>query len=391
MQVYLDHSATTPPNPEVVRLMQAVMLEQWGNPSSIHAWGERSALVLERARIQVAELLNATPESIVFTSGGTEANNLAVMGIAKKYHAPQHMIISAIEHAAIAEPIAWLEQCGWEITRLAVNSQGWLNPADLQQAIRANTVLVSIIYAQNEVGTIQPIEKLGQICRSAGICFHADAVQAVGRLPIDVQKLPIDMLSISSHKLYGAQGVGALYVRPHTASEFQLLPLLLGGNQESNMRPGTQPIAAIAGFGLAAVIAAEDLDHESARLISLRDRLITQLTNLPGIELTGAQPQSLGGQNNGGDRLPHHASFYHPHLNGRSFVRAMSKVGIGISSGSACSSGSITASPVLLAMGYSQQQALGAIRMTLGRSTSSTQIDYTVQAFKQILREQLPD
>ncbi len=371
--------------------MQAVMLEQWGNPSSIHAWGERSALVLERARIQVAELLNATPESIVFTSGGTEANNLAVMGIAKKYHAPQHMIISAIEHAAIAEPIAWLEQCGWEITRLAVNSQGWLNPADLQQAIRANTVLVSIIYAQNEVGTIQPIEKLGQICRSAGICFHADAVQAVGRLPIDVQKLPIDMLSISSHKLYGAQGVGALYVRPHTASEFQLLPLLLGGNQESNMRPGTQPIAAIAGFGLAAVIAAEDLDHESARLISLRDRLITQLTNLPGIELTGAQPQSLGGQNNGGDRLPHHASFYHPHLNGRSFVRAMSKVGIGISSGSACSSGSITASPVLLAMGYSQQQALGAIRMTLGRSTSSTQIDYTVQAFKQILREQLPD
>jgi cysteine desulfurase len=389
MQVYLDHSATTPPNPEVIRLIQTVMQQNWGNPSSIHSWGERAALVLERARLRVAELINSQSENIIFTSGGTEANNLAIMGIARKYSTPQHMIISAIEHAAIARPIDWLEQCGWSITRLSVDRQGWVDPQSLKQAIRANTVLVSVIYAQNEIGTIQPIEKLGQICRSAGICFHTDAVQAIGRIAIDVQKLPIDMLSMSSHKLYGPQGVGALYVRPHTESEFNLLPLLMGGTQEGKMRPGTQPIAAIAGFGLAAVIAAQDLDHESARLTGLRDHLITQITGLPGIELTGAQPLSIVDHPNRSDRLPHHASFYHPDLDARSFVRAMSQAGIGISSGSACSSGSITPSPVLVAMGYSEQQALGAIRLSLGRSTSSTQIDYTVQTFKQILREQL--
>jgi cysteine desulfurase len=311
------------------------------------------------------------------------------------------MIISAIEHAAIAKPIDWLEQCGWSITRLSVDKQGWVDPQDLNNAIRPNTVLVSIIYAQNEVGTIQPIEKLGQICRSAGICFHTDAVQAVGRVPIDVQKLPIDMLSMSSHKLYGAQGVGALYIRPHTESEFNLLPFLMGGTQEGKMRPGTQPIAAIAGFGLAAVLAAEEMHKESIRLTTLRDRLITQLSSLPGMELTGANPiQSNNHQNNqataedgnsSGDRLPNHASFCHSQLDGRSFVRAMNKAGIGISSGSACSSGSISPSPVLLAMGYSRQQALGAIRLTLGRSNNNTHIDYTIQTCKQILHDHLHD
>ena len=245
MQIYLDYSATTPPRPEVIETVQAVMTEQWGNPSSLHQWGNRAATLLERARMQVADLLNAPIDSVVFTAGGTEADNLAILGVARRYSTPRHLIMSSVEHSAIEQPARQLEMEGWQVTRLPVDELGRVNPVDLRAALQDNTVLVSIIYGQSEVGTLQPIEALGQITRDHGALFHTDAVQVAGRLPIDVQTLPVDFLSLSSHKIYGPQGAGALYVRPGV----DLLPLVSGGGQEFALRSGTQAIPNIAGFG----------------------------------------------------------------------------------------------------------------------------------------------
>jgi len=382
MQIYLDYSATTPPRPEVTGLMQQVMTEQWGNPSSLHDWGQRSATILEQARLQVAELLNAEPESIVFTSGGTESNNLVVMGVAQQYAVPQHLIISSVEHSAISEPVQWLERRGWQVTRLPVNAQGRIDPTDLQAALQPNTVLVSIIYGQSEVGTLQPIETLGQIVRDHGALFHTDAVQVAGRLPINLQQLPVDLLSVSSHKLYGPQGAGALYVHPGV----KLLPLLGGGGQEFRLRSGTQAVPIIAGFGLAAELAAQEMETETLRLIQLRDRLFDQLAHVPGLTPTGDRLH----------RLPHHVSFYletadGETLSGKTIVRHMNLAGIGISSGSACNSGKLVPSPVLLAMGYGDRAAKSGIRITLGRQTEPADIDWTAIVLKQILERLEPE
>ncbi|MEX0267985.1 cysteine desulfurase family protein [Leptolyngbyaceae cyanobacterium UHCC 1019] len=376
MQIYLDYSATTPPRPEAIATMQRVLAEEWGNPSSLHAWGQRSAIALERARVQVARLINAPPESIVFTSGGTEADNLAIMGIARHYETPQHLIISSVEHSAIAEPARLLEQQGWQVTRLTVDRQARVNPLDLQAALRPNTVLVSIIYGQSEVGTLQPISKLAEITHRHGSLFHTDAVQVAGRLPIDVQKLPVDLLSLSSHKLYGSQGAGALYVRPGVT----LLPLLAGGGQESRLRSGTQAVATIAGFGIAAGLAAAELETETPRLLHLRDRLFDQLADVPRLMPTGDRLH----------RLPHHVSFCldpadSDSLTGKALVRQMNLAGIGISAGAACRSGKVTPSPILQAMGYSDRVAKSGIRLTLGHDTTEADIDWTAMVLKQIL------
>jgi cysteine desulfurase len=381
MQIYLDYSATTPPRPEAIALMQQVLTTQWGNPSSVHEWGGRAATIVERARIQVAGLINAMPESIVFTSGGTESDNLAIMGVARHYQQPQHIIISSIEHSAIAEPVRLLEQWGWEVTRLSVDAQGRVNPADLQAAIQPNTVLVSIIFGQSEIGTLQPIQLLGEISRAHGILFHTDAVQVAGRLPLDVQQLPVDLLSLSSHKLYGPQGAGALYVRPG----IELVPLLGGGGQEFKLRSGTQAVPAIAGFGVAAELAAAEMASETPRLIQLRDRLFEQLLEIPGLSATGDR----------WNRLPHHVSLCleqtdDDRLNGKLLVRQMNLAGIAISAGSACHSGKTTPSPVLLAMGYSDRLAKGGIRLTLGRDTTMADVDWTAIAMRQVLERLLP-
>jgi cysteine desulfurase len=382
MQIYLDYSATTPTRPEAIAIIQTILTQEWGNPSSLHEWGNRAALVVETARIQVAGLINAVPEAIVFTSGGTEADNLAIMGIARFHTFPQHIIISSVEHSAISEPVRMLENWGWEITRLGVDNKGRVNPEDLKAALRHNTVLVSVIYGQSEVGTVQPIAELGKITKIHGALFHTDAVQVAGRLPIDVQTLPVDLLSLSSHKLYGGLGAGALYVRPGV----ELISLLGGGGQEQGLRSGTQATPAIAGFGIAAELAGQELAGERLRLIELRDRLFTNLADVPGLIPTGDRI----------NRLPHHLSFYLEYadgekISGKTLVRQLNLAGIGISAGAACHSGKLSPSPILLAMGYSQKASLSGIRLTLGKQTTEADIDWTAMVLKQVLQRLKPD
>jgi cysteine desulfurase len=384
MQIYLDHSATTPTRTEAIASMHQVLTAEWGNPSSIHQWGERASTAIEQARFQVAALINANPDAIVFNSGGTEANNQAVMGVANLYSKPQHLIISSVEHSSISAPVDWLETKGWAVTRLSVDRSGRVDPHDLAAAIQPNTVLVSTIYGQSEVGTIQPIAELAAICRERQVYFHTDAVQAAGRIPIDVQDLGIDLLSMSSHKLYGPQGAGALYIRPG----LDLVPLLAGGGQEMGWRSGTQAVPQIAGFGVAAELASEELIAENLRLIGLRDRLLTLLADCPILVPTGDRLH----------RLPHHLSFclqFPPSdareaITGKTIVRQLNLAGIAIGSGSACSSGKLTPSPVLLAMGYDRTDAVGGIRLTLGKSTTAADIDWTAMALKQIIDRLMP-
>jgi len=376
MQIYLDYSATTPTRSEAIVGMQEVLASEWGNPSSLHAWGQRAAIVIERARVQIGRLINAPAESIIFTSGGTESDNLAIFGVTRRSPAPQHLIISSVEHSAIAEPVRWLEQQGWQVTRLPVDRLGRVDPDDVRAALRPNTVLVSVIYGQSEVGTLQPIEAIGTIVRAHGAIFHTDAVQVAGRLPLDMHQLPVDLLSLSSHKLYGPQGAGALYVRPSV----ELVPLLMGGGQETKLRSGTQAVAPIAGFGIAAELAAQELAVESTRLIQLRDRLFDLVSDVPGLMPTGDRLH----------RLPHHLSFClqqadSESLNGKAIVRQMNLAGIAVSSGAACSSGKLTASPILLAMGLSDRVAKSGIRLTLGRETTTADIDWTAMVLRQVL------
>lgn len=383
MQIYLDYSATTPPRPEVIAAMQSAMTEHWGNASSLHQWGNRAAMILERSRLQVASLINAlTAESIIFTAGGSEANNLAIFGVANQIQtqriegpvAPFHLIISAVEHSAISAPARQLQALGWQVTQLPVNAQGAVDPQKLQAALQPNTALVSIIYGQSEVGTLQPIAELGAIVKAHGALFHTDAVQVAGRLPIDVQQLPVDLLSLSSHKIYGPQGAGALYIRPGVA-----LPsaIILGGGQEQGLRSGTQAIPNIVGFGMAAELAAVEMPAETLRLIQLRDRLFALLTGIPELVPTGDLRH----------RLPHHVSFCLPHsdITGKALVRQMNLAGIGISAGSACHSGQLSPSPILQAMGYSDRTARTGIRLTLGKHTTTADIDWSALALKQIL------
>ncbi len=356
--------------------MQQVWQAQWGNPSSLHQWGQRAATALEEARVQVAGLIGAVPESLIFTSGGTEADNLALLGVAHQHSAPQHLIISSVEHSAITNCAQWLAAQGWQITHLPVDRRGLVNPADLQAKLQPNTVLVSIIYGQSEVGVLQPIEALGQIARDHGALFHTDAVQVAGRHPIDVSTLPVDLLSLSSHKLYGPQGAGALYLRPGITIQ----PMLTGGGQEQGFRSGTPAVPTMVGFGAAAALATAELEEEIERLKGLRDRLFSKLSTIPNLLPTGDLQQ----------RLPHHLSFLvqpqgNSSITGRAVVRQMDLAGIAISAGSACNSGKLSPSPVLTAMGYTEAEATAGIRLTLGRNTTEAEVDWVALVLPQIL------
>ncbi len=365
--------------------MQQALVSDWGNPSSLHAWGKRAATWVETARLQVAASVNAPPESIAFTSGGTESNNWVFAGIQRQVRrsntsdqSAPHVIISQIEHSAISRPALALEQQGWRVTRLPVDRTGRLDPDRLAAAIAPETVLVSLIYGQSEVGTLQPIAELAAIARERGVLFHTDAVQAMGRVAIDLESLPVDLLSMSSHKLYGPKGVGALYIRPGC----DLAPLLLGGGQESGLRSGTQAVPNIAGFGVAAELAMQERAVEVPRLERLRDRLFDRLAHRRELQPTGDRDQ----------RLPHHVSFcltdpalQESGITGQSLVKQLDLAGIAASSGSACNSGTIAPSAVLTAMGYNDRAARGALRLTLGRDTTEADIDWTAIAIGQIL------
>lgn len=374
MQVYLDYSATTPCRPEVIAAIQQSLTQGWGNPSSLHEWGKRAAFAVEQARWQVAQLINASPDTLVFTSGGTESNNLALLGAASTFAQPQHLIISSVEHPAIAQTAALLKTKGWQVTQLPVNAYGRINPDDLQAALQPNTAIVSVIYGQSEVGTLQPIEALGALAQSAGALFHTDAVQVAGRVPLDVEALPVDLMSLSSHKIYGPQGIGALYIKPGT----RIQPIGGGGGQEQGLRSGTPAVALITAFGVAAVCAAEEIHTEPKRLRSLRDRLLTQLQDLSILKLTGDPVH----------RLPHHASFClmsAQTVSGRAIVKEMNAAGIAVSAGSACHSGKLQPSAVLIAMGYEHSLAQSALRITLGRLTTAADIDWVGAVLHQII------
>jgi cysteine desulfurase len=374
-RVYLDHSATTAVDPQVLEEMLPFFGERYGNPNSVHAFGREVRGAVDRARERVASLIGATPKEVFFTGGGSEADNLALKGTAwaLREKGKTHLITSAIEHHAILHVTEWLSRNGFTVTVLPVDGEGFVSPEALREAIRPETGLVSILYGNNEVGTVQDIPALGAVCRERGVLFHTDAVQAAGHLPIDLGSLPVDLMTLAAHKMYGPKGVGALYVRRGV----RLTPLIHGGGQESGLRSGTENTPGIVGFGAAAALAAKRLatgEVEEER--RLRDRLIDGvLSRIDEVTLTGSRTA----------RLPFHASFCVRYLEGEAMLLRLDAAGIAASSGSACTSGSLDPSHVLLAMGLSHATAHGSIRMTLGKETSEADIDYVLDVFPGIV------
>jgi cysteine desulfurase len=368
--IYLDHAATTPVRREVLEAMLPYFSEHWGNPSSIYAAGRRARQALDESRETIARAIGAKPREIVFTSGGTEADNLAVKGIAWAASARgRHIVTSAIEHHAVLHACQVLERSGFEVTYLPVDRWGRVDPDELAAAIGEHTILVSIMAASNEVGTVQPIAEIGAVCRERRVTFHTDAVQAVGAMPLDINELGVDLLSLGAHKLYGPKGIGALFVRQGT----QLLPQLQGGAQERQRRAGTENVPLAVGFARAMELAAQDRDRENARQAALRDRLIAALTAIDGVELTG---HATG-------RLPNSASVVIDGVEGGDLIAALDVAGIAASTGSACTSGSLEPSHVLLAMGISPQLAHGSLRLTVGRGTTADEVERTISAVRE--------
>jgi cysteine desulfurase len=369
MAIYLDHAATTPLRPEVLDAMLPYLREHWGNPSSIHTAGRRARQGIDEARETVAGILGCRTRDVVFTSGGTEADNLALKGIAWASSARgRHIVTSSVEHKAVLHACAVLERHGFEVTYLPVDRYGRVDPVDIGAAITEHTVLVSVMYANNEVGTVQPIAEIGTICRDRGVTFHTDAVQAAGFLSLDVDRLQVSLLSLGAHKIYGPKGVGALFVRHGTA----LLPQHSGGSQERQRRAGTENVAGIVGFARALALVHADaalLEAENARLSTLRDRLLAGLLTIPGTSVTGHPT----------DRLPNSASVVFEGLEGGDLVAALDLEGIEGSTGSACTTGSTEPSHVLLAMGLAPELAHGSLRLTIGRETTEAAVDRAIE------------
>jgi cysteine desulfurase len=374
-KVYMDHSATTFVDASVLERMLPFFSEKYGNPNSVHAWGREVRASVEEARSSVARLINAEPREILFTGGGSEADNLAIKGVAEVLSGKgRHVITSAIEHHAVLDTVKWLGKNGFETTILPVDGQGLVDLEEFRRAIRPDTILATVMYANNEVGTVQPIQEMGAICRERGILFHTDAVQAAGHIPIDVKELPVDLMTMAAHKMYGPKGVGALYVRKGV----RLAPLVHGGGQEFGLRSGTENTPGLVGFGAAAELAMKRMaggEIEEER--RLRDRLIEGvLSRIEDVTLTGHRFL----------RLPFHASFCIRYIEGEAMLLRLDFAGIGASSGSACTSGSLEPSYVLLAMGLDHATAHGSLRLTLGKDTSEGDIDYILETLPPIVQ-----
>ena len=371
--VYLDHAATTPLLQEAAAAMLPYMTECYGNPSSLHSFGRAARQACARGRVQVAGLLGAAAAEIFFSSGGSESDNWALKGLAWAHQAQgRHIITSSVEHHAVLHACAWLEQQGFTVTYLPVDAAGRVTPESVVQALRPDTILVSIMTANNEVGTLEPIAAIGTLLRERGILFHTDAVQAAGHVPLDMRSLPVDALSLSGHKFYGPKGIGALYLRRGTA----IAPLLHGGSQERGLRAGTENTAAIVGLGVAAEQAALQLSAEAARLRELRDMLADGIRQLPGAWINGSD-----------ERLPGHLSFGLEGIASDVLLIRLDLAGFAVSAGSACSAGSLEPSHVLAAMGQSAVQAGAAVRVTLGRENTAAE----VQRFLTVLRQSVTE
>ncbi len=363
-RVYLDNNASTPVLPEVFEAMKPFYLERFGNASSIHHYGQHARAAVERARGSVATLLNARPAEIVLTSGGTESDNLGIFGFMSK---GDHVITSTIEHSAVLNTCKRLEQMGCEVTYLPVNHRCEVDPDELRKALRPTTKLISIMMANNETGVVQPVEEIGKIAKEADVFFHTDAVQAVGKVPVDVQKIGCDALSISGHKIHGPQGTGALFIKKGTLIQ----PLLYGGNHERQRRAGTENLPGIVGLGKAAEISKEWLANNGpAEMADMRNHLENSLLR---------KMDDAGVNGEGAPRVPNTTNIYVDHIEGEALVIALDLKGLAVSSGAACSSGAIEPSHVLLAMGMSHQRARGSIRISLGKQTTQEDVDFAIQ------------
>ncbi len=367
-RLYFDHNATTPVAAEVVEAMLPCLSQTYGNASSIHFFGQQAKLLLERARRQTASLLGCRPVEIVFTSGGTEANNLAILGAVRNSARPRrHVITTAIEHPCVLDACRQLEREGVEVTRVRVGSDGVVSPDDIRAALKPHTVLVSVMHANNEIGTVQPVPEIAAVAHSAGALMHSDGVQSAGKIPVDVKELGVDFYAFSGHKIYGPKGAGALYVRKGA----RLQPILFGGHQERDRRPGTENIAGAVGLGAAAELARRELLADAARLERLRERLERAvLARIPFTGINGAKAR----------RVPNTTNIYFDCVEGEAMVIALDLQGIAVSTGSACSSGSVEPSHVLTAIGLDAARARASIRFSLGRQNTEEQVDALVGA-----------
>ncbi len=365
---YFDHNATTPAAPEVIAALGPCLGEVYGNASSIHHFGQQARQRLEQARRQVADLVGARPNEMVFTSGGTEANNLAVLGLARGAEpGRRHVITSTIEHPSVLDACRQLAREGVEVTFLRVGSDGMISPDDLRAALRPSTILVTVMHANNEIGTLQPLREIAAIARQAGVTVHADGVQSAGKVAIDVEELGVDLFSLSGHKIYGPKGVGALYVRRGTP----LGPILFGGHHERDRRAGTENVAGAVGLGAAAELAGRGLPDEAERLAALRDRLERGI--LERVEGAGVNGRREA-------RVPNTTNIYFDDLQAEALVIALDLKGMAVSTGAACSSGSVEPSHVLRAIGLSPERARASIRFSLGRQNTAEQVDALVEA-----------
>ena len=368
---YFDYNATTPVAPEVFDAMVPFLRESWGNPSSVYAFGHRVVDAIERAREQVAQLIGAQPGEVVFTSCGTESSNTALISAVLQDRGPRHCLMPTVEHAANLETAKRLEQCGAEVEWIGVGSDGRVSVDSLSASFRSETALVSVMWANNETGVISPIAELGSRCRDRGVRFHSDAVQAAGKVPIDVTSCPVDYLSLSGHKLYAPKGIGALFVRE--GAPFH--SLIVGGGQEKGRRAGTQNVAFIVALGRAAELAGDMLEAETLRLTVMRDRLEGSLLELPGVRVNGG----------GAPRLPNTSNLAFEGVESEALLLLLEREGICASSGSACSTGSLEPSHVLVGMGLDRLTALSSIRLSLGRMTKEEDVDHLISVMPRLI------
>ncbi len=373
-RIYFDYAATTPVDPRVVKEMIPFFSRQFGNPASLHSFGQEAKIAVEKSRENVAKLMNANPEEIVFTGSATESNNLVLKGIAfANKDKGKHIIISSIEHDCIINSAKWLEGQGFEVDIISVSKEGLINSNQVKKSLRKDTILVSIMHANNEIGTIQPISEIGAICRKNGIYFHTDAAQSFGKIPIDVRKMNIDLLTASSHKMYGPKGVSCLFIRKGV----KIRPIMHGGGQESGLRSSTLNVPAIVGFGKICLLREKEMKREQEKLEKMRDKIIKEILKIKGSFLNG-HPQK---------RLPNNINIRFDGIEGEALIMRLDLLGIAVSTGSACSVGSLKPSHVLLAIGLNKNQVNGSLRITLGKWTKEEEINYLLKILPAIVED----